>query len=285
MNLANKGAAVTGAAAGIGRALAVRLAAEGCRLALCDVDEAGLEETVRLVAAAGARVDGTLVDVGAADAVQDWADRSVRDLGPIGVVVNNAGVVLSGAIESVTYTDLDWLMRINFWGVVHGTKAFLPHLKKAGEGCIVNMSSVFGLIGIPTQAPYSASKFAVRGFTEALAQELEIEGCRVRAVCVFPAAVRTDLVRSGRKAGTDVLGLGHDEVIAGFDRLARLSPGRAARAIVDGIKRDRRRILVGADARVADVIQRLFPSFYQRIIVRRARRARRDRRTFQASRS
>ena len=284
MHVAIKSAAITGAAAGIGRALAVRLASEGCRLAICDVDEAGLTETARIVAATGSPAEPARVDVADAGAVREWADRTVAQLGAPALVVNNAGVVLSGAVEAVTYEDFDWLMRVNFWGVVHGTKAFLPHLKRAGGGCIVNMSSAFGLIGIPTQAPYSASKFAVRGFTEALAQELEIEGSRVRAVCVYPGGVRTGLVRSGRMAGADALGLGHDEVVLGFERLARMSAEAAAGAIVDGVKRNRRRILVGADARFVDVVQRLFPSFYQRIVVIRARRARRDRRKFQASR-
>ena len=273
-NLRERGAAITGAAGGIGRALALRLAAEGCRVAVSDVDEAGLDETAGLLAAAGARVDRARVDVAEPRAVQAWADGLARDFGPIHLVVNNAGVTLNASIAAMSYEDLDWVMSVNFRGVVHGTKAFLPYLESAGEGCIVNMSSAFGLIAVPTQAAYCASKFAVRGFTEALRQELAVAGSPVTAVCVHPGGVRTALVRSGRRAGDDALGLPHEEVVSGFDRLARLSAERAAETIVKGIKRGRGRILVGADARLIDWAQRLIPSSYQRFVVRRARAAR-----------
>lgn len=272
--LRDRGAAVTGAAGGIGRALALRLAAEGCRLAISDVDEAGLEETAALLAGAGARVDRARVDVTDAEAVTAWAERAVRAVGPLHLAINNAGVTISGSIAEVSEEDLDWVMGVNFRGVVHGTKAFLPHLEAAGEGCIVNMSSVLGLIALPTQAAYCASKFAVRGFTEALRQELAVEGSRVTAVCVHPGGVRTGLVRRGRRAGAHVLGLSHAEVVDGFDRLARVSAERAADTIVRGIERGRARILVGPDARLVDLVQRLIPSGYQRFVVRRARAAR-----------
>lgn len=272
-NLRGKAAAVTGAASGIGKALALQLANEGCRVAVSDVREDALEETAKLVSARGARVDAARVDVSDRRAVHAWADRLVEEFGPIHLVFNNAGVTASTSVESLSYDDLAWVMGVNFWGVVHGTMAFLPHLQAAGEGWIVNMSSVVGLVALATQAPYSASKFAVRGFTEALRQELEIEGSPVRVVSVHPGGVRTDLVRSGR-VGRDVLGLDRDRVVGGFDRLARTSPERAARRVVRGIKNDKKRILIGFDARLLDLAQRLFPVASQRLIVRRARAAR-----------
>ena len=282
MREAISAAAVTGAARGIGRALALRLAAGGARVAVCDVDAGGIDETARLAAAAGGRVVAARVDVTDGAAVRGWADRVVAELGAVDLVVNNAGVVVTGAIESVSDEDLDWLLRVNFWGVVHGTKALLPHLKRQGRGCIVNVSSAFGLVAIPTQGPYCVSKFAVRAYTDALAQELEIEGSPVRAVCAYPGGVRTDLVRAGRRSGPDALGLPHDEVVKGFDRLARASPDAAAAEILEGVRRGSRRIVSGADARWADRLGRLFPSLFRWIVVRRARQARR---TFSAFRS
>ena len=273
-DLRGKGAAVTGAGAGIGRALAVRLAAEGCRVAIADIDDKRLLETERLLAAEGASVDRARVDVTDRREVQAWADRVVEALGPVHLVINNAGVALSASVEAMSHDDLEWVMAVNFWGVVHGTMAFLPHLKKTGDGCIVNVSSVLGLVGLPLQSAYAASKFAERGFTEVLSQELEIERSGVRAVCVHPGGVRTDLVRSGRIGGTGALGPSAEEIVSRFDRLARLSAEDAARAIVSGVKRNRRRILVGADAFLLDRAERLSHGALQSLIVRRSRRRR-----------
>ena len=270
-NLENRGAAVTGAASGIGRALALCLAAEGCRVAISDVNEEGLAETGRLVGGKGVPVDCQRVDVADRRAVHAWADRLAAEFGPLHLIFNNAAVLLNTTVEMASYEDLEWLMGVNFWGVVHGTKAFLPHLKKAGEGCVVNVSSIAGLVGVPRQAPYSASKFAVRGFTEALRQDLEIEGCGVTAISVHPGGVKTGIARSSRMGGEKVLGLDRDDIVDGFQRLARLSADRAARHIIRGVKRNRRRVLVGADAYVLDCIQRLFPAGHQRFMVRRAR--------------
>jgi NAD(P)-dependent dehydrogenase (short-subunit alcohol dehydrogenase family) len=262
---------VTGAAAGIGRALALQLADAGCRVAVSDKDEEALAETARLVAARGAQVDSTRVDVTDRDAVQRWADRLADDFAGVRLVFNNAGVSLSATAETMSYEDLERLFAVNFWGVVHGTKAFLPHLRKAGDGCIVNMSSVFGLFAIPRQAAYCASKFAVRGFTEALQQELAVERCGVKAISVHPAGVRTDIIRSAPMVGSRVLGYDREQICDGFDRLARISADRAARKILRGVRRGRSRILVGFDAYKADWMQRLLPSLYQRLVVRRAR--------------
>lgn len=272
-NLRDKWAAITGAGSGIGRALAIQLADEGCRVAISGLTNEGLSETARLVGARGALVDSTLVDVADREAVHAWADRLVAVQGAPHLVFNNAGVVFITTVETMSYEDLEWVMRTNFWGVVHGTKAFLPHLKRAGEGRIVNVSSVLGLVGFATQAPYTASKFAIRGFTEALRQELEVEDCGVSAICVYPSGVKTNLLRSARMCDGEVLGMERGTVADGFDHLARISADRVARAIIRGVKRNKPRILIGRDARLADCLQRLLPTGYRRLIVNRMRRA------------
>lgn len=268
------GAAVTGAAAGIGRALALELAREGCRVAISDVDEAGLDETAAAVRRTGAAVDVERVDVADREAVESWADRVVREVSPARFVFNNAGVTVSAGVEQLSLDDLAWLFRTNFWGVVHGTKAFLPHFRAAGEGCIVNVSSVFAVLTAPTQAPYSASKAAVLAFTDALAQELAVARSPVRAVAVIPGGVDTGLVRSGRLSAEDVMGLTRDEVVDGFRRLARTPADRAARAIIRGVRRGRPRVVVGADARLGLLAWRLAPGLVRTIFVRKTRRAR-----------
>ncbi len=191
----NKVAAVTGAASGIGRALAIDLAQRGCRLAISDVNEAGLAETADLARAAGAEVAQQLVDVADRQAVQAWADSTAAEYGQVNLVFNNAGVALAASVKSLEYEDFEWLMGINFWGVVHGTKSFLPHLLEAGEGHIVNVSSVFGLAGFPGQSAYNAAKFAVRGFTDSLREELEMMNCGVSATCVHPGGIKTNIAR------------------------------------------------------------------------------------------
>ncbi len=171
-SFSGKVAAITGAGSGIGRELALQLARSGCHLALCDVEEEGLAGTVGMVREAGVRVTGAKVDVADREAVHGWADAVVGDHGRVNLVFNNAGVILGSTIEGGGYEDFEWLFGVNFWGVVHGTRAFLPHLRASGEGHVVNVSSVFALIGIPGQGAYGASKAAVRGFTEALRMEL-----------------------------------------------------------------------------------------------------------------
>jgi short-subunit dehydrogenase len=260
-------AAVTGAASGIGRALAIELAREGCHLALSDVDEDGLRESAGQAAEAGAKVRTDRVDVAERVAVHSWADAVVEDYGRVNLIVNNAGVALAATVESMTYEDLEWLMGINFWGVVHGTKAFLPHLKAAGEGHVVNVSSVFGIIGVPTQSAYNAAKFAVRGFTEALREELEIEGSGVSATSVHPGGIRTNIVANSRLGQVDGRLPTRDEAMEQFERLARTSPEDAAKRIVKGVKRNERRVLIGMDAQLIDGMQRLLPTAYQRLLI------------------
>ena len=290
-------AAITGAGSGIGRALATELARRGTHLALSDVDEAGLAGTVALCEGHGVKVTSQRVDVADRAAVHAWADQVVDDHGRVNLVVNNAGVALLATIDAMSYDDFDWLMNINFWGVVHGTKAFLPHLKAAGEGHIVNLSSVFGLVSVPSQAAYNSAKFAVRGFTDALRMELEIEPCGVSCTTVHPGGIKTNIARSARidESSRVMTGRGHrgapaadpqgdpgdhGDLLAGdlagdFDKLAATSPDKAARQILAAVEADRRRVLVGPDAKVIDVVGRLPARLYQRALVRGARRRRR----------
>ena len=191
-------AAITGAGSGIGRALAENLGAQGAHLALSDVNESGLADTVARCEGKGVRVTSQRVDVADRPAVEAWADSVVEDHDKVNLIVNNAGVALGATVESMSYEDFEWLMSINFWGVVYGTKAFLPHLKASGEGHVVNVSSVFGLVSIPTQSAYNAAKFAVRGFTDALRIELEIDPCGVSATTVHPGGIATNIAKDAR---------------------------------------------------------------------------------------
>ena len=265
-------AAVTGGASGIGRALCVALAREGCAIAACDIDRDGLDETARMAEIAGAKVTTALVDVADRSAMHAWADAVVAEHGAVHLVFNNAGVALEANVIDMAYEDLEWLMNINYWGVVHGTKAFLPHLVASGAGHVVNVSSVFGIIGVPTQSAYNSAKFAVRGFTEALRQELEIEGLPVSATSVHPGGIRTNIVRGGRLSSEQ----DREEAAARFEASARTSPERAAEIILRAVRKNERRVLVGPDAWLIDRLQRWLPSAYQRLIswgVRRGRDA------------
>jgi butyryl-CoA dehydrogenase len=205
--------------------------------------------------------------------VHEWAGRVVADHGRANLVVNNAGVALVADVDAMGYDDLEWLMSINYWGVVYGTKAFLPHLKAAGEGHIVNLSSVFGLVSIPSQSAYNSAKFAVRGFTDALRMELEIDRCGVSCTTVHPGGIKTNIARNARIRG-DLPGLADGELGTRFARMALTSPDKAARQILAAVEADRRRVLVGPDAKVIDLLSRLPAGLYQRALVRGARRRR-----------
>jgi short-subunit dehydrogenase len=257
-DLAGGVAVVTGAASGIGRALAWRLAAERMSLALGDIDPSALEESAGKARATGVTVTTHVVDVSRAERVEQFAAEVVRAHQRVTLLVNNAGVALHGRFEELSVQEFDWLMRINFWGVVYGTKAFLAALEREPRSHVVNLSSIFGIIAPPGQTAYSASKFAIRGFSEALRHELQGTSIGVSWVC--PGGVRTGIaararVAAGAKASAEPL-------LARFDQLARHSPEFAARKIVRGVKRNRPRILVGADAHLLDAVQRLFPARY-----------------------
>jgi short-subunit dehydrogenase len=257
-----KVAAITGAASGIGRALAIDLSGQGCHLALSDVDTTGLAETVALCEGRGVKVTQGRVDVGQRPAVFGWAEQVSAEHGKVNLIFNNAGVALAATISEMAITDFEWLMNVNFWGVVHGTQAFLPHLKASGDGHVVNISSVFGLASIPSQSAYNAAKFAVRGFTDALRIELDVERCGVSATTVHPGGIKTNIAKNMR---------GDHAAAANFDRIARTTPERAAREILAAVKADRRRALIGNDANVIDFLSRLPGSFLHRVIARGAR--------------
>jgi butyryl-CoA dehydrogenase len=265
-------AAITGAGSGIGRALAQELARRGAHLALSDIDEAGLAETVTLCEGSAVKVTSKRVDVADRDAVHAWADEVVTDHGQVNLVFNNAGVAVAASIESVSYDDFEWLMSINFWGVVHGTKAFLPHLKAApGGGHVVNLSSVFGLISVPTQAVYNASKFAVRGFTDALRIELDAERSTVSCTTVHPGGIKTNIARNARFDPSLTEGLGgRVDPAADFHRIAMTTPEKAARIILSAVERNKRRVLVGPDAKAIDLLSRLPAGLYQTVLARGA---------------
>ena len=265
--------AITGAASGIGRALAVDLAGRGAHLALSDVDEAGLAETAGACEGRGTKVTTATVDVADRAAVEAWAEATVAEHGSVNVIVNNAGVALGAPITTMSYEDLEWLMGINFWGVVHGTKAFLPHLEASGDGHVVNLSSVFGLMAIPSQSAYNAAKFGVRGFTDALRMELEIANSCVSATTVHPGGIRTNIVRNARMDDALVEQAGDvDERAAQFERIARTSPEQAAAQILKAVLRNRRRTLIGPDAKAFDLVSRLPAGISQRVMIAGAKR-------------
>jgi NAD(P)-dependent dehydrogenase (short-subunit alcohol dehydrogenase family) len=268
-----KVAAITGAGSGIGRAVALALSEEGCELALSDIDVAGLEATAN-EARTRVRVSTKRVDVAQRPEVFAWANEVVREHGRANVIVNNAGVALAATAEGAPIEDFEWLMGINFWGVVHGTQAFLPHLRASGEGHVVNVSSCFGLVGIPGQSAYNASKFAVRGFTESLRQELEIGRDPIGATCVHPGGIRTNILKAARiDDSLKRLGVLDPKGERGsFEQMFRTSADEAARAILAGVRRNDRRVLIGADARALDTMQRLLPTGYQAVIARMSRR-------------
>src|SRR5258707_3407545 len=270
-------AAVTGAGSGLGRALARKLAARGAHLALSDINEAGLAETVMLCEGAGAAVKITAqrVDGAVRDAVSAWADQVVAGHDRVNLIFNNAGVGLAATIEAMSYEDFEWLMGINFWGVVYGTKAFLPHLKAAGEGHVINLSSVFGLVSVPGQAAYNTAKFAVRGVTDALRMELQMEGSPVSCTTVHPGGGKTNIARNAPVDPSVAATLSHPGAVADeFDKLARTSPESAARQILAGGLRDRRRVLGGPGGTGIDLISRLPAAVSQRVVVRGATRGR-----------
>lgn len=261
-------AVITGAGSGIGRALALVLADEGCELALSDVNAKGLAETVEACKGKGANARSYTVDVGSKDSLYAHAADVIRDFGRANLIINNAGVALSASITETTDEDLEWLMNIDFWGVVHGTRAFLPHLIASGDGHVVNISSLFGLIAVPKQSAYNAAKFAVRGYTEALRQEMILENQPVQVSCVHPGGIRTNIANAAR--------MGKSENKAGqaaaFDKLAMTTPEQAARIIVNGIKRNEARILVGPDAKLIDGMQRVLGSYYMPLVQRFSRK-------------
>jgi short-subunit dehydrogenase len=259
-------AVVTGAGSGIGRGLARQLAAAGSALALADIDEAGLQQTAASLSERGVKLTTHVVDVSDESAMQGFAKDVTAEHGRITLLINNAGVALHGRFEEISLDDVRWLMGINFWGLVYGVKYFLPILKKEPRAHIVNISSVFGIVAPAGQTAYSASKFAVRGFTEALRHELE--GSSVSVSCVHPGLIRTPIARRAR-LGANTPSASRDEGVARFERLTATMPDAAAARILEGVERREPRILIGPDARQIDILQRLRPATYWKTLARR----------------
>ncbi len=264
--LENKVVVITGAGSGIGRQLALRAAREGALLAVSDWDEQRLGESVDLLKAAGVReLRSDRVDVSDRAAVAEWATAVADQFGRVNMLINNAGVSMTGDFEEMSYEDFDWIVGVNLNGVVNGTKEFLPHLIASGEGHLVNLSSLFGLISIPGQSAYNATKYAVRGFTEALREEMLVNGHPVQVTCIHPGGIKTGISRHGRKtASQDVTAL--DSLFE--NRLARMTPEKAAQIILKGALSGRARVLVGVDAHAMHHFAKLAGSRYQDIVAR-----------------
>ena len=272
-SFSGKVAAITGAGSGIGRALATELAQRGAQLALSDANAATLAETATRCEAFGGEVTSSSVDVAQRDAVYAWADQVARDHGKVNLIFNNAGVALASTLEGVSHEDFEWLMDIDFWGVVHGTKAFLPHLRASSEGHVVNISRVFGLTAAPLQGTYNAAKFAVRGFTEALRMELELTSAPVSATCVHPGGIKTNIARDARYSSSiSALRIDPEASREAFEKLFITSPRSAAKTILRAVQRNRRRVLVGVDAHALDLLVRLAPGLAHRAMVAMSRR-------------
>jgi len=266
-SFSGKVAAITGAGSGIGQATAIALAKEGCHLAISDISRESLDNTIELLAGYPVNISTHVVDVSDREAVYKYAEDTVTTHGKVNLIMNNAGVGLGETVDNMSYENFEWLMNINFWGVVYGTKAFLPHLKQAGEGHIINISSVFGIISVPTQSAYNAAKFAVRGFTESLREELDIAGDPVSATCVHPGGVKTNIARNSRMGDMGSMSIGDKEDVANmFEKIAMTTPEAAAKTILKGVRKNQRRILVGGDAIMLDTTQRLIPTGYQRLL-------------------
>ena len=283
----NHVAAITGAGSGMGRELAVHLAQMGCHVALSDINPEQLAQTKELLVGYDVKVTMTVLDVSDNKAVQAWADDVMSDHGKVNFIFNNAGVALYSTVEGSSIDELEWVMDINFWGVVYGTKAFLPLIKnsvkgsestKSGKdskarqftehGHIINISSLFGLTAQPSQSAYNSSKFAVRGFTESLRQELNIQRCGVSATCIHPGGIKTNIANSAR--GNDSisdLGMrGGSKAISSFNKFLKFDASEAAWIILQAAATNQPRCLIGNDAKIIDAVQRVFPSSYSKIL-------------------
>ena len=271
----NHVAAITGAGSGMGRELAIHLAKMGCHVALSDINPEQLAATKQLLANYDVNVTMTVLDVSDNKAVEAWADNVMSDHGKVNFIFNNAGVALYSTVEGSSISELEWVMNINFWGVVYGTKAFLPLIKNSvkqsqfGEhGHIINISSLFGLTAQPSQSAYNSSKFAVRGFTESLRQELNIQNCGVSATCIHPGGIKTNIANSAR--GNESI---HDigmstgpKTIRSFNKFLKFDANEAAWIILYAAATNQQRCLIGNDAKMIDAIQRVFPSHYSQVL-------------------
>jgi NADP-dependent 3-hydroxy acid dehydrogenase YdfG len=257
-----KVAVVTGAGSGIGRALAVELARSGAKVAISDIDNEGLAETERQVKALGAEVRSDRLNVAEREAFLLYADAIKEHFGKVNQIYNNAGIAYQGEVEESQFKDIERIIDVDFWGVVNGTKAFLPHLIASGDGHVVNVSSLFGVLSMPGQSAYNSAKFAVRGFTESLRQEMIIGKKPVAVTCVHPGGIKTAIARNS----TTAEGYDQQAMAAMFDKyLANTSPEAAARIILTAVRKKKPRVLVGPDAKILDLVVRVTGSRYQDI--------------------
>lgn len=259
---------ITGAGSGMGRELAILLAKKGAKVAISDVDMVGLAETERLVREVGGEVKADRLNVAEREAVLLYADEVARHFGKVNQIYNNAGIAFTGEVEHSEFKDIERVMDVDFWGVVNGTKAFLPHLIASGDGHIINTSSVFGLIAIPSQSAYNAAKFAVRGFTEALSQEMRVANHPVYVTCVHPGGIKTNIA----KLSTAVEGRDSAKLAEQFDKIAMTSAASAAKTMVNAVEKKKTRVLIGLDATAIDLMARTLGPSYQWIIQQTAGR-------------
>ena len=281
----NHVAAITGAGSGMGRELAIHLAKMGCHVALSDINAEQLIQTKELLVGYDIKVTTTVLDVSDNKAMQAWADNAMAEHGKVNFIFNNAGVALYSTVEGSSISELEWVMDINFWGVVYGTKAFLPLIKNSVKesevaaknsktrqfkehGHIVNISSLFGLTAQPSQSAYNASKFAVRGFTESLRQELDIQHCGVSATCIHPGGIKTNIANSARGNDSikDIGMRGGRKSISSFNKFLKFDASEAAWVILHAAATNQPRCLIGSDAKMIDAVQRVFPSRYSKVL-------------------
>ncbi|MGE6246510.1 SDR family NAD(P)-dependent oxidoreductase [Psychrobacter proteolyticus] len=271
----NHVAAITGAGSGMGRKLAIHLAKMGCHVALSDINPEQLAATKQLLASYDVNITMTVLDVSNNKAVEAWADSVMAEHGKVNFIFNNAGVALYSTVEGMSNSELEWVMNINFWGVVYGTKAFLPLIKNSVKqsqfsehGHIINISSLFGLTAQPSYSAYNASKFAVRGFTESLRQELNIQNCGVSATCIHPGGIKTNIANSarGNDSVSEVGMHAGDKAIRNFNKLLKFDASEAAWIILHAAATNQQRCLIGNDAKMVDAIQRVFPSHYSQVL-------------------
>jgi NADP-dependent 3-hydroxy acid dehydrogenase YdfG len=259
---AGKVAVVTGAGSGIGQALAIELGRSGAKLAISDIDTEGLAVTEQRLKAIGVPVKADRLNVTEREAFAAYADGVKEHFGKVNQIYNNAGIAFSGDVEISQFKDIERVMDVDFWGVVNGTKVFLPYLIESGDGHVINVSSLFGIFSVPGQAAYNSAKFAVRGFTEALRQEMILAKHPVKVTTVHPGGIKTAIARNATAAE----GLDQASLAKAFDtKLARTSPERAAQIILDAVRKNRARVLVGADAKILDLVVRVTGSGYQRL--------------------
>lgn len=264
-NFEDKVAAITGAGSGMGRALALSLAKQGCHVAISDVDADALHETEALIKS-GVKVTRHTVDVSNRLDVKNYASAVEQQHGKVNMVFNNAGVTVVDTVEHMSLEDFEWLMNINFWGVVYGTRAFLPFLKEQPEAHIINTSSIFGVIAVPTQSAYNASKFAVRGFTYSLRQELA--DTQIGVSCVQPGGVKTNIVKNSRFIPSDNASPTKEEFAQQFETMAGLTSEQATDQILTGVRKNKAQILVGKDAKLFALLERIMPTGYQKLLGR-----------------